>query len=115
MKDIQESRKPKYPPFEYKNVELPNGDTDVTYSHRESNLAKCRKDWRCLYCGIQIHKGDYCLIEKGFFDGEPYAIHYCLDCVEEEIDVWYHKLDQEEAYESWKARYEKWGAVYSTN
>ena len=111
----RENRKPKYPIAEYKDMEMPNGDTDVSYSHRESHLARCRKDWQCLYCGIPIPKGDYCLIEKGFCDGEPYAIHYCLDCVEEEMDVWNHKLERDEAYESWKARYEKWGVVRSTD
>ena len=105
-------REPKYPIDEYKDMEIPNGDTDVSYSHRESHLARSRKDWQCLYCGIPIPKGDYCLIEKGFCDGEPYAIHYCLDCVEEEIGVWNHELDREEAYESWKSRYEKWGVCH---
>ena len=30
-------------------------------------------------------------------------------------DVWNHKLERDEAYESWKERYEKWGVVRSTD
>lgn len=101
----------KYKPEEYEDLEIPNGDMDVSYSHRESHLAKCRRDWKCLYCGTSIPKGDYCLIERGFCDGEPYAVHYCLDCVEEEIDVWNHKIERDEAYESWEKRAKKAGYV----
>lgn len=101
-------RIPKYPPSEYVDMEMPSDDMDVYLRNVHSHLVKCRKDHTCLYCGAPIGRGEYSLLEQGFMDDEPFAIHYCLACVEEVMDVWTGKMEQDEAYEEWQKRYDKY-------
>lgn len=72
-----------------------------------SHLVKTRKPCSCNYCGAPIEAGSFSLSEKGFLDGEPYLIHYCMDCIDDEIDVCNGKKDREDAYNEWVKRYEK--------
>ena len=98
----------KYQISDYEDMLMPNSDTDVTYQNVHTHIVKGRKDYRCAYCCAPISSGDFSLSEKGFVDGKPYLIHYCLDCVEEELDVWNRKKTREEAFESWDKRYTTW-------
>lgn len=76
----------RYPKEKYDNISMPNGDTDVSYRSVKTHLVRTRKDTKCVYCFAAIPKGDFALSEKGFIDNEPYAIHYCMDCVDDIID-----------------------------
>ena len=97
-------RIPNYKKDDYNDLNMPNGDTDSSFRSVHSHLVKTRKEHKCMYCGTMIPKGDFCLSERGFMDNEPFLIHYCLDCVEEEMDVWNHKRDRDDAFNSWKKR-----------
>lgn len=99
--------KPRYPIKEYEDMYMPSCDTDSYLSGQHSHLVKGRKEWKCAYCGAKIDNGDFSLSEKGFIDGKPYLIHYCMDCVDDELDVWNRKKDREDAYNEWVKRYEK--------
>ena len=99
---------PRYPKSEYDDMAMPNGDTDCYLSGVHSHLVKTLKEHKCAYCGAPINKGDFSLSEKGFLDGKPYLIHYCMDCVDDELDVWGNKKEREDAYQEWEKRYEKY-------
>lgn len=98
----------RYPKEKYDNLNMPNGDTDVSYSCVKSHLVKTLKDTKCMSCFAPIPKGDFALSEKGFIDRKPYLIHYCMDCVDDIIDGWEGRINYaEEGYERWAKRYEE--------
>lgn len=100
----------RYPKEKYDNMNMPNGDRDVSYSGVKSHLVKTLKDTKCVYCFAPIPKGDFALSEKGFIDHKPYLVHYCMDCVDDIIDGWEGKIDYaDEGYERWCKRYELYG------
>lgn len=93
------SKNPKYQYNEYKDIMMPTDDMDDYLESYHSKLVMVRKDTTCHYCGTSIHRGDYALCEKFFYDGAPYYIHDCLDCVEDVIDGF-----DDKAYERWRKR-----------
>ena len=106
-------KQPKYPVEEYTGLNMPFDDMDVSLTGIESKLVKTRKDCQCMYCGAAIKKGDYALAESGFMDDgdkKPYYIHYCIDCVDDEL-LYFHGEEHdeegnwhEEAYQRWVKR-----------
>lgn len=98
----------RYPISYYDDFYLDLGEMmDASICCVSSHLVKTRKPCVCNYCGAPIKAGSFSLSEKGFLDGKPYLIHYCMDCIDDEIDVLNHKKDREEAYNEWVKRYEK--------
>lgn len=107
-------KQPKYPVEEYTGLNMPFDDMDVSITGFESKLVKTRKDSQCMYCGAAIKKGDYALAESGFLEEgcerEPYYIHYCIDCADDEL-LYFHGEEHdeegnwhEEAYQRWVKR-----------
>lgn len=105
-----EVKMPRYPKEKYDDMAMPNDDVcDAYFSGLQSHLVKTRKNAYCIYCGAPIYKGDFSLSEKGFMDGSPYLVHYCMDCVDDVIDGWEGKIDyQETGYKNWEERYKKY-------
>lgn len=101
-------KKPSYPESEYIDFEIPSDDMETHIMGYASKLVKTRKDAVCCYCGTTIRAGDHAVSAKGFmeqFDGnKPFRIHYCMDCVDEELDVMNGKRSREECYKSWESR-----------
>ena len=99
---------PRYPISEYEEMYLDLGEvTDACIHRLSSHLVKTRKPCSCNYCGAPIKAGSFSLSEKGFLDGKPYLIHYCMDCIDDELDVMNGKKDREDAFNEWEKRYEK--------
>ena len=107
-KGRKQMTEPKYPACEYTDFEIPSDDMETHIMGYASKLVKTRKDAACCYCGTPIKAGDYAVAAKGFieqFDGnKPFRIHYCMDCVDEELDVINGKRSREECYKSWESR-----------
>ncbi len=106
----------KYKPEEYLNFAMPSDDMETHITGCTSKLVKTRKDTVCCYCGSPIKAGDYALAEKGFIEkyegNEPYRIHFCIECVDEELDVFHGKRDRETCFKEWKKRAAKSGWVH---
>lgn len=108
-------KQPKYPIEEYVGIDMPSDDMDTNITGYKSKLVKTRKESKCMYCGTKIDKGDYALAASGFLDeGEcgrqPFRIHYCIDCVDDEIRNWHGEENagdedwRTEAYQRWLSR-----------
>lgn len=104
-----------YPSTEYTNFEMPSDDMDTHFTGYSSKLVKTRKNTVCIYCGSPILKGEWSVAAKGFIEkyegNKPFRIHYCIDCVEEELDVCYGKRDRETCFKEWERRAEKNGWI----
>lgn len=111
-------KQPKYHAEEYMGFDMPSDDMDTHITNYKSKLVKVRKDSKCMYCGTAIQKGDFALAASGFVDGEEsFYIHYCLDCVDDELRNYHGEENQgeedwrEEAYQRWKKRAKESGWI----
>ncbi len=109
---------PKYPAEEYIGFDMPSDDMDTYITGYKSKLVKARKDSKCMYCGTTISKGDFALAASGFMDGEvPFYIHYCLECVDDELRNYHGEENQgeedwrEEAFQRWEKRAKESGYI----
>ena len=97
-----------YPSEAYTNFEIPSDDMETHIIGYSSKLVKTRKRTKCVYCGFPILNGEYAVAAKGFiemFEGnKPFRIHYCIDCVEEELDVMNGKRDRDTCFKEWEKR-----------
>lgn len=98
----------KYPISEYEDLEMPYDDMDTDIRNLHSHLVKVRRDTKCVYCGAPINKGDFALSECGFYDGGPFLIHDCIDCVDDLIAYQKGEIDSDVYYKRWETRFRKY-------
>ena len=103
MQDVV--RKPAHSENAYHDFYMSDTTEDVTVcSSRTSHLAKSEKRWYCKLCGRHIPQFDCALLEETTSTDCSCTNTYCLDCVEDEMDVRDGKMTRTEAEDRLKKR-----------
>lgn len=67
-----------------------------------SKIRKARTDHSCESCYRKIQPGELCYFGSGIFDGNPFSLYVCGECMATRYRIHLHELERGcREYESW--------------